>query len=200
MNERTVLFGGTFDPVHNAHLAIARAAFQAFHPRRILFVPAAKPPHKGGGAVASFEDRAQMLQLACASQPGFEVSLIEAPDGHSQLPSYSILTIEKLLARGEGPLDFLIGADAFAEIKSWYRWQDVVRLVGFIVVTRPGASWHAPPNAVVQQLTGLEFTESSSAIRAMLASGINEVPIPFPALQWIHQHGLYPKMHHKTKK
>ena len=119
------MFGGTFDPVHNAHIAIARAALGKFRPRRILFVPAARPPHKGGGAHASFEDRAHMLELACEGEPQFGVSRIEKRAG----PSYSILTIEKLLAAGEGPLYFLIGADAFAEIRSWHRWRELMGLV-----------------------------------------------------------------------
>jgi nicotinate-nucleotide adenylyltransferase len=191
MNARTVLFGGTFDPVHNAHLAVARAALQTFHPQRILFVPAAKPPHKGGGAHASYEDRAHMLDLACADEPRFEVSRIEAPKPGTEQPNYSILTIEKLLAAGEGPLGFLIGADAFAEVTSWYRWEDVIRRVEFIVVTRPGSTWTTPPDAVVHQLTGLELPESSSAIRSRLKQGSDDVPVPPAVLEWIRARGIY---------
>jgi nicotinate-nucleotide adenylyltransferase len=191
MTGRTVVFGGTFDPVHNAHLAVARTALLRFNPKRILFVPAAKPPHKGGGAHAGFEDRAHMLDLACADEPRFEVSRIERPGSAGGRPSYSILTIEALLAMDEGPLDFLIGADAFAEIRSWHRWQDVVRLVEFIVVTRPGASYDAPAGAVVHELAGLELPESSSAIRAQLERGAETVAVPAAVLAWIRNRGLY---------
>jgi len=78
-----------------------------------------------------------MAELACAVDSRFEVSRIE----EEIEPQLSILTIEKLTARGIGRLSFLIGGDAFADIRSWYRWQDVVASVEFIVVTRPGAGW-----------------------------------------------------------
>lgn len=195
MSGPTVLFGGTFDPVHNAHLTVARAALEKFHPRRILFVPAAHPPHKGGRATASFEDRARMLDLACGSEPRFEVSRIEAPCGPDPTPSYSFLTIERLLAAGEGPLLFLIGADAFAEIRAWYRWQEVIRLVEFIVVTRPGSHYEVPPGAIVHELAGLQLPESSSEIRDLLARGAEVVAVPEPVQRWITEHQLYRSAH-----
>jgi nicotinate-nucleotide adenylyltransferase len=194
---RTALFGGTFDPIHNAHLEIARAAADRFGLAKVLFVPAANPPHKPGGATASYEDRVRMAELACSADPRFadprfEVSRIEAPAGDSPARSYSILTIEKLRALGVGPLSFLIGADAFREIRSWYRWRDVVASVEFIVVTRPGAQWEAPPGAVVHELAGLDIPVSSSDIRRQLAEpGASRVPIPAVVLDYIREHGLY---------
>jgi nicotinate-nucleotide adenylyltransferase len=183
---RTALFGGTFDPIHNAHLEIARAAADRFGLARILFIPAANPPHKPDGVTAPFEDRARMVELACVIDPRFEVSRIEEGPGRS----YSILTIEKL--RALQPLSFLIGADAFKDIRSWYRWQQVVAAVEFIVVTRPGAATgETPPGAVVHELTGLEFPESSSEIREQLRRGDSGVPVPPPVLRYIREHGLY---------
>jgi nicotinate-nucleotide adenylyltransferase len=128
-----------------------------------------------------------MVQLACAADPRFEVSRIE--EGSAR--SYTILTIEKLTARGIGPLSFLIGADAFEEIQSWYRWKDVVASVEFIVVTRPGAGWQTPPGAVVHELTGLQLPESSSDIRTQLAHGDSAVAVPEPVLRYIREHRLY---------
>jgi nicotinate-nucleotide adenylyltransferase len=183
----TVLFGGTFDPIHNAHIEIARAAAERFHPAKILFVPAAHPPHKPGGATASFEDRVRMAELACAVDPRFEVSRIEAGESRS----YSILTIEKLKGPGVAPLHFLIGADAFREIQTWYRWRDVVASVEFIVVTRPGASWEVPPYAIVRELAGLDLPVSSSEVRKQLVEGASEVPVPASVLAYIREHGLY---------
>ena len=188
--DRTAVFGGTFDPVHNAHLTVARAAADRFDLTKVLFVPAANPPHKPEGPSASYEDRVRMLQLACAVDPRFEVSRIEA--GTSR--SYSILTIEKLKASGIGPLSFLIGADAFAEIRSWYRWQDLLALVDFIVVTRPGANHEmpeVPPGAVVHELTGVRLLESSTGIREQLQRGVSGVPVPEPVLRYIQTHRLY---------
>jgi len=128
-----------------------------------------------------------MVELACAGQPDFEVSRIEKDAN----PSYSILTIERLLAAGEGPLAFLIGADAFAEIRTWHRWQDVVRLVEFIVVTRPGFDYDAPDGAAVHELGGLELPVSSSEVRERIARGEADVPVPRAVLRYIHERGLY---------
>src|SRR5689334_318123 len=112
----TALFGGTFDPVHNGHLAIAREAVARFDLDRVLFVPAGNPPHKLHGAAAPYEDRVRMAEFACEGYPRFEVSRIEAGTARS----YSIDTIERLHAAGVGSLAFLIGADAFAEIQTWH--------------------------------------------------------------------------------
>ncbi len=181
------LFGGTFDPIHNAHIEIARAAADRFDLAQILFVPAANPPHKPEGTTALYEDRIRMTELACAADSRFEVSRIEAGSPRS----YSILTIEKLTELGLGPLSFLIGADAFADIRSWYRWRDVVASVEFIVVTRPGAAWETPPGAVVHELTGLRSPISSSSVRVQLMEGAFDVPVPEPVLGYIREHGLY---------
>ena len=189
----TALFGGTFDPIHNAHLEIARAAADRFGLTKVLFVPAAQPPHKPGGTSAQWEDRVHMAELACAVDPRFEVSRIEAPEQHDGKPSYSILTIEKLFALGIKPLSFLIGADAFAEIRTWFRWQDVVSAVEFIVVTRPGSNEKVaiPSGAVVHELTGLDLPVSSSDIRRQLTDGVAPVPVPAPVLAYIRAHRLY---------
>ena len=187
LKARVALFGGTFDPVHDAHLEIAAAALRRFGLEKILFVPAANPPHKPAGVTASFEDRVHMLELACAAEPAFEVSRIE----EGSACSYSILTIEKLRLPGTGPLAFLIGADAFAEIRTWHRWQDVVNAVEFIVVTRRGAEWHAPPSAIVHELNGIDAPVSSSAVRAALAKGEPDIPVPASVLSCIRDRGLY---------
>jgi nicotinate-nucleotide adenylyltransferase len=197
LKARVALFGGTFDPVHDAHLQIAAAALRRFGLAKILFVPAANPPHKTDAVEASFEDRVHMLELACASEPAFEVSRIE----EGTECSYSILTIERLRAAGVGPPAFLIGADAFAEIRTWHRWREVVQAVEFIVVTRRGAAWDTPEGAVVHELNGIDAPASSSAVRAALASssgvraagakGSAEVPVPAAVLAYIRACGLY---------
>jgi nicotinate-nucleotide adenylyltransferase len=188
----TVLFGGTFDPIHDAHLAIAKAAMERLGVSKVLFIPAANPPHKSDVEVAPYEDRVRMAELACEGIAGFEVSRIEESAAEDPLQkSYSILTIEKLLGEGRGPLWFLIGADAFAEIRSWFRWQDVVRFVNFIVVDRPGAVYEVPEGALVRQLSGVQIPHSSSEIREKLAEGDESVPVPAAVLRYVRNRGLY---------
>ena len=183
----TAFFGGTFDPVHNGHLAVAGEAVARFKLDRVLFVPAANPPHKLRGAAAAYEDRVRMLELACAGHPRFEVSRIE--EGTAR--SYSIDTIERLHAVGVGSLAFLIGADAFADIRTWHRWRDVIAAVEFLVVTRPGAGYQIPEGARVRPLEGVELPISSSDIRAQIARGNLDVPVPEPVIRYVREHGLY---------
>jgi len=188
---KTALFGGTFDPIHSTHLNIARQAADRFGLTKVLFIPAGNPPHKKI-AVAPYEERIRMAELACACDGRFEVSRVEEPDpSAADSPSYTIMAIEKLRAAGLQAPGFLIGADAFSEIRSWYRWQDVVASVEFIVVTRPGASWETPPGAVVHELAGIESPVSSSLIRERIANGSADVPIPPLVLRYIRDHGLY---------
>ncbi len=186
MTSRTAVFGGTFDPIHNAHLEVARAAAASFSLERVIFVPAATPPHKRG-AMASYEDRVRMVELACAGEPGFEVSRIEEGTG----PSYSVQTIERLMERGYRDLSFLIGADAFAEISSWHRWRDLARMVEFLVVTRPGAAYAVPEGLKVRELAGVWLDVSSSSVRSALEEHAADVPVPAVVLEWILAQGLY---------
>ena len=185
---RLALFGGTFDPIHNAHLAVAITAADRLHLDKILIVPAAQPPHKAG-AHAPYADRLAMVRLAVAADPRLEASDIEA----AETRSYSIVTIERIRERlnPRDELFFLIGADAFAEITTWYRWQDVAKSVEFIVVTRPGHTYSVPDSARVHELSGLSFPTSSSDIRLQLAAGRCPPELPDGICEYIKDHGLY---------
>src|SRR5205823_3119602 len=103
--------------------------------------------------------------------------------------SYSIDTIEKL-EHHDRP-GFLIGSDAFAEIRTWHRWRDVVDAVEFIVVPRPGAAYSVPPGARVTEVPGVSLEESSSAVRSQIAEGRDDVPVPPGVLAYIRAHSLY---------
>jgi nicotinate-nucleotide adenylyltransferase len=186
---RIAIFGGTFDPIHEAHLAVARAAAARFQLDRVLVVPAGSPPHKGGYARAPYEDRFRMAELACSGDGRLEASRLE--EGSAR--SYSIDTIERVRAAAgaETELFFLIGADAFAEIGSWRRWQDVVRAVTFIVASRPGAAYDTPAGSRVERLDTLDIDVSSSAIRAELASGREAAGLPPAVAEYIYTNGLY---------
>lgn len=181
---RTAIFGGTFDPIHSAHLTVAHEAAEAFALDQVLFIPAGNPPHKEAGA--SYEDRFRMVELACAADPRFEPSRIE--EGREK--SYSIHTIERLAAP-EQTLLFIIGADAFAEIRTWHRWEDVVRSVEFIVVTRPGHDYSSPAGARVHRLDTVALPVSSSEIRQELAKGKTPAVLPGAVAEYIQQRGLY---------
>jgi nicotinate-nucleotide adenylyltransferase len=168
---------------------VAREAARQFDLSRILFVPASRPPHKSGATSAGYEDRYKMVEIACHGETLFEPSRLESRGGSS----YSIHTIEKVRA-GLAPgceLHFLIGADAFAEIRTWYRWRDVLRLVDFIVVTRPGHRYTTPPGARVYRLDSLALAVSSSALRARLAAGESPAEVPPAVLHYIREKGLY---------
>jgi nicotinate-nucleotide adenylyltransferase len=186
---RLAIYGGTFDPVHRAHLAVAREAAGQFGLDRVLFVPAGRPPHKVGATHASYADRVRMVELACQGEPRFEVSRLEA----GTVRSYSVETIGRVrsqLAPGD-ELYFVIGADAFADIRTWLRWDEVVRSVRFIVVSRPGHSYEVPEGATVLRLDTLGLTVSSSAIRGQLGSGESPLEVPPAVLAYIQAHGLY---------
>src|SRR5262249_55219191 len=135
---------------------------------------------------ASFEDRCKMVELACHGDPRLVVSRIEAGTGMS----YSIDTIERLRAAGKHP-SFIIGADAFAEITTWHRWQDLVSLTDFIVVTRPGHRYDSPPGAHVERLDTLALPVSSSEIRRRLATGEMPPDLPLSVARFISEKGLY---------
>ncbi len=187
--KKIAIFGGTFDPVHEAHLVVAREAATRFELDQVLFVPAAHPPHKRGATAAAFEHRYRMIELACQAGERFVPSRLEEGEG----PSYSILTIEKLRRQltPEDRIFFLIGADAFAEIRTWHRWQDVIRLVEFIVVTRPGHDYEVPEGARVYRLETVTLPVSSSEIRDKLAAGEDVAELPPAVRDYIRAHNLY---------
>jgi nicotinate-nucleotide adenylyltransferase len=186
---KLALFGGTFDPIHNAHLKIAGEAATQFSLDRVWFIPASRPPHKSAVTSTPYDARYRMVQLACAGQPMFEASRIE--EGEEK--SYSIETIRRVRAALEqaDQLYFLIGADAFAEIRTWRRWHEVIASVDFIVVSRPGGLYEVPAGAHVHPLEGVNLPVSSSEIRRRLAAGDEDVDVPASVLAYITEHGLY---------
>ena len=183
----TAIFGGTFDPIHSAHLIVAGEAADTFALDRVLFIPAGNPPHKEAGA--PYEDRFRMVELACREDVRFVPSRLE--EGVEK--SYSICTIERVRALGiaSGKPWFLIGADAFAEILTWHRWAEVVAAVEFIVVTRPGHSYTSPAGACVHRLDTVALPVSSSEVRQALGRGETPPELPRPVAAYIREHGLY---------
>ena len=183
------IFGGSFDPIHTAHLQVARGAADALRLDRVLFVPAALSPFKTGSTVTSFEHRLRMVELAIADDPRFEASRLE--EGTAR--SYSIDTVEKVAA-GMPPgsrLFFIIGADSFAEIRGWHRWEDLIRLVEFIVVSRPGFSYDVPGGARVHRLDSFDLSASSTQVRRGLGVAGAAPDLTAGVREYIREHGIY---------
>ncbi|MGB6384771.1 MAG: nicotinate (nicotinamide) nucleotide adenylyltransferase [Terriglobales bacterium] len=152
------LFGGSFDPIHRGHLALAQAAASRYSLRQVLFVPANVPPHKQKQPLTAFIHRYAMVTLATQDERGFVPSLLEAPEGTSaELPSagrskavvpavdranYSIDTVRRLKKTLKKPdrLFFLIGIDAFRDIAKWHEARALLAECDFIVASRPGYS------------------------------------------------------------
>jgi nicotinate-nucleotide adenylyltransferase len=133
---RRAFYGGSFDPVHNGHVAIARALLDLFELDQVTFIPAFHAPHKRRSKPTSAFDRFAMLCLVTHNEPQMSVSKMEL-----EMPErpYSVETLERL--NEEFPDDeifFVIGADSWMEITAWREWEKVLTMAGHIVVTRPG--------------------------------------------------------------
>lgn len=158
------LFGGTFDPVHRGHLALAREALERCQLHKIIFVPANIPPHKQSRPLAAYAHRYAMLVLATAGQKEFIPSLLEAPEENENKnreskfskprPNYTIDTVRRL-KRSLKPADtlfLLTGMDAFSEIAQWHEVEALFRECEFIVASRPGYSLADVANALPESL------------------------------------------------
>lgn len=155
------LFGGTFDPIHAGHLAVASAAQRRFHLDAIYFIPSARPPHKSQSELAPFVHRYTMVALACAEHRGFFPSLAEAPvDGTGSHVFYTVDTVRRF--RREHPDDhiyFIVGADQFLELPTWKSYETLLDLSDFIIASRPGFRLDAlrlviPPEKLARRAVG----------------------------------------------
>ncbi len=144
---RVAFFGGTFDPPHRGHLAVARAAQRALHLDAILFAPVGAQPLKPQGSTASFDDRVAMTRLAVEGDPAFIVSLADAPsttgnpnDTPNYTPNYTFDTLTTLRAElpSQAELFCLMGADSFLSLRRWHRGAEIPFVAPLIVASRPG--------------------------------------------------------------
>ena len=208
-----IQYGGTFDPVHQGHLAVARSARDRLQ-AEVWLMPAADPPHKPPTEADAGQRRA-MLQLAVTGQSGLHVDDREL---HRDGPSYTIDTLIAL--RGElgdaAPLAILIGADSFLDLPSWRRWRDLTDHAHIVIAERPGsvidpahlsqalrdfaaprwrvraADLHASPAGLLLRLKLPLRPESSSELRRRIADEESwRVWTPEPVAAYIVQHRLY---------
>ena len=132
------VLGGTFDPVHLGHLHAARCVRFAFELDEVLLVPSAVPPHKSRPGIASPEHRLAMARLAAEGEPGLSVSTVELDRGGV---SYTIDTLTELsAARPHAQSLFIVGTDAFLELRTWREPDRLVRTFDLVVVDRPGSA------------------------------------------------------------
>jgi nicotinate-nucleotide adenylyltransferase len=133
------LFGGTFDPIHVGHVAVAEAAKSRFHLDKIHFITSSRPPHKAKRDLAPFLHRYSMVVLACADHPVFVPSVAEAPLEGPGHVFYTIDTVRRFhREHPEDHLFFIVGADQFLEIPTWKNYDALLDACDFIIASRPG--------------------------------------------------------------
>jgi nicotinate-nucleotide adenylyltransferase len=197
------IFGGTFDPIHVAHLAVAEEAAESMGLERVLFVPAGEPPHKPGIVVSPAADRLAMIELALAGNERFAVDRLELErDG----PSYTVDTLEAVrgrrIAAGLDPdLSLILSAEAFLELMTWREPRRVVELARPIVAPRDGYP-AAGPDFLASHLPDLadratfldspHLRLSASELRRRAADGRSlRYLVPDAVAAYIGDHGLY---------
>lgn len=187
------IFGGTFNPIHYGHLINVELVRSETGLDRVILVPTKQPVHKELEGNASAEDRYAMACLAVAQVPGYEVSRLEID---REEPSYTIITVEALMARyPEADLHLIIGMDSLNDIHTWREADRLVKMVSLIVMRRPGAEVHTdmvPEGARVRFIENPLIDIHGSEIRERLARGLSvRFQIPDMVLDYIHQRGLY---------
>ena len=192
------VFGGTFDPIHYAHLAVAQAAADACGLERVLFVPAARPPHKPDAVISAAADRAAMIELAIAGNDGFVLDRLELERAG---PSYTVDTLETLHARGDTNLSLILSAEAFRQMPAWRNPRRIVELARVIVAPRDGYAEADPALVRVQlpeladRVTLLDWPRlhlSASELRERAATGRTlRYLVPDADAAYIGDHGLY---------
>ncbi|MEO5617171.1 MAG: nicotinate-nucleotide adenylyltransferase [Candidatus Eisenbacteria bacterium] len=193
MTRRLGLFGGTFDPPHLGHLALAEWARDALKLDRVLFMPAARPPHKSGPALSGVSLRLAMTRLAVAGHRGFEVSRIEA---EREGPSFTVDTLKTLRARRPGARWFLLmGEDSLADLATWKQPGQIVRLATPVVAARPGAQARRSRLAFGRRVVwldnpGIEVSSSAIRARARLGRSIRFL-VPDAVAHYIERTGVY---------
>jgi nicotinate-nucleotide adenylyltransferase len=192
----TLCFGGSFDPIHHAHLICARAVAERAGYDNILLIPSAQPPHKPNLAqIANALHRLAMTELAARGAPEFNVSAIELT---RKEPSYTLITAQLLKEQGLGKIHWLIGADMAQSLPRWYQPEALLWEVHFVLMARPGWSfdWEAMPAAfrhLRERVVEAPLIDiSATQIRRRVAAGRSiDFLTPPAVVDYIRTHGLY---------
>ena len=189
---RVALFGGSFDPPHLGHMAVAEAAADAFALDRLLFAPAGRQPLKLGRAATGFADRLAMVSIACREDARFEPSSIDGPrqDG---APNYTVDTLARLREQEPGvELFCLVGMDSFLDMGRWREPEKLLTLAQWIVATRPG---YLPGDAAMGRVHALDTVYvdlSATGLRTRLLAGEQcDAEMPPGIGDYIRDHALY---------
>jgi len=185
------MLGGTFNPPHNAHIAMAKYALEHLRFDEVIVMPTATPPHKLAGEVDPIY-RLEMARLAFADIRGIVVSDLEQRRGGK---SYTIDTVTEL-----GPVSLLMGEDMFITIESWHRAEELIRSTELVVFPRPG--YQGGVEAMAQRLReqyGARIVvtdmplhpDSSTEVRASIARGCRPDGVPESVMSYIEEMGLY---------
>lgn len=188
---RLGVFGGTFDPPHVGHLALAEWAREALDLDRVVFVPAGSPPHKRRADLSSAADRVALVRAAVRGHDAFEVSTVET---RRRGPSYTADTLRQLRERHPGArLFLLIGADSLADFENWREPDAIAAIATLAVALRPGAPRPAVRHARrVEWLDNPGLEVSSSAVRARVRAGRSvRYLVPDAVARLIERRGLY---------
>ena len=199
---RIGVFGGTFDPVHLAHLILAEQCREQAALDQILFIPAARPPHKQDQDIASFDRRVEMLALALAGNPAFRVDELEK---NRAGPSYTVDTLTELKSRQpEAQLFLIVGSDTLHELATWRQPERILELAKLLVVTRPGfpmldceplrQALNLSRPIEVQPILSPLIDIASREIRRRVATGQSiRYLVPRSVEMYIKEKGLYEK-------
>jgi nicotinate-nucleotide adenylyltransferase len=199
VSRRVGVLGGTFDPIHHAHLVAAQEVLYALALDTVLFVPAGNPPHKPARPISAAEHRLAMVSLAIAGRPGFQLSRVdvERPGPHF---TFDMLTVLRQSWGAGTRFFFIVGADSLAELTAWHRPQGILGLADLAVVDRPGVAVDVP--ALEARISGLAshlhwiamplLEISSTDLRARVRDGRPiSFLVPQPVEDYILAHGLY---------
>jgi len=190
------LLGGSFDPVHNAHLAIARTALSELGLAKVLWIPSGTPPHRQAPQ-ASAADRAAMVAAAIADEPRF---VLDQRELRKASPGYTVETLEDLRAEfgAQVELILLIGADQYARLGTWHRSKELFALARIAVFARPGLALGAADRVTVVPMAPMDI--SSTSIRERIAKG---EPVrglmPDAVLDYIESRRLYSSQERRTR-
>ncbi len=184
------VFGGRFDPIHIGHLIIAQDLLEILNVRKVVFLLSHNPPHKK--VFSSFEDRLEMIRISIKNSEKFEVWDIEKRLNLEK--SYSYIVLSKILEVVNDKIYFVIGSDQFENFKTWYKYEDILRIVEVIVVQRPYINYNYPEDLLlrVKILNNRIIEISSSEIRKRIREAKEyRFFVPEGVYEYIERNKLY---------